>query len=265
MSHPSIRFSEAIVRRPAPSATRGLRAKDRGAPDIARMMDDHAAYVRALEGAGARVHVLNALDAFPDGMFVEDVALCLPEGAVLLKPCAPSRAGEVREMQPELAAHFDDIRAIRGRGTIEGGDILVTPREILVGLSARTSREGAAELARIVAGWGYRVRLCETPPEVLHFKTACALIDAQTILATPRLAATGCFDGYRVLFTAPGEEGAANAIRFNDLVILSAAFGKTAGMLREAGHAVVGIRGTEFDLLDGGMSCLSLRFGATGR
>ena len=260
MPHPTISFRHAIARQPARSATSGLRAEDRGAPDIARMRRDHAAYVEALEATGARVTVLEPLEAFPDAHFVEDVALCLPEGAVLLKPGAPSRAGEVEAMAPALAAHFDEIRAITGPGTIEGGDILVTPREILVGLSARTSREGAEELARLAAPWGHELRICQTPPGVLHFKTGCALLDEETILATPRLAASGCFAGYRTLLTPEGEEPAANAIRFNDKVILPAGFPRTAEMLTDAGFSVTPLRNDEFALLDGGMSCLSLRF-----
>ncbi len=260
MPHPALAFSRAIARLPANSAVRGIRAEDRGAPDPARMRADHAAYVAALRAAGVRVSLLEALEEFPDSVFVEDVALCLPEGAVLLKPGAPSRAGEVAAIRSALEAHFDEIRAISGPGSIEGGDILVTPREILVGLSARTGREGAGELAAIVAGWGYRLRICQTPEGILHFKTACSLLDAETVLATPRLAGTGCFAGYRVLQPPAGEEAAANAIRVNDRVFLPAGFERTAEMLSDAGYRVVALRNDEFALLDGGMSCLSLRF-----
>ncbi len=260
MPHPAITFSRAIIRHPPPSALRGLRAEDRGAPDHARMCRDHTAYAEALERAGMRVSVLPPLEDFPDSVFVEDVALCLPEGAVMLKPGAPSRTGEVAAMQPALESHFGEIRAIAGPGTIEGGDILFTPREIMVGLSARTTREGAKELARIVADWGYGLRICQTPEDVLHFKTASGLLDEETILATPRLAKTGCFAGYRVLHTPEGEEAAANVIRVNDRVLMPAGFARTAEMLSDAGYQVEPLRNDEFALLDGGMSCLSLRF-----
>ncbi len=98
------------------------------------------------------------------------------------------------------------------------------------------------------------------PEGVLHFKTDCSLLDGGTILSTERLAASGCFDGYRVLLTAPGEEAAANAIRFNDLVLMAAGFPATARSLRDAGYAVREIGNSECAKLDGGMSCLSLRF-----
>ena len=85
-------------------------------------------------------------------------------------------------------------------------------------------------------------------------------MDGETILATKRLDASGCFDGYRVLHVAEGEEAAANAIRFNNLVLMASGFPRTAEMLDKAGFEVVEIDNTECAKLDGGMSCLSLRF-----
>jgi dimethylargininase len=194
-------------------------------------------------------------------VFVEDTALCLPEGAVVMRPGAPSRLGEAAEMAPHLAALYTQVRRIEGADSfIEGGDILVTETEILVGRSARTNAAGIAELARLVAEWGHQVREVHTPPGVLHFKTDCSLMDAETILATDRLAASGCFAGYRVIPVAAGEEAAANAIRFNDIVLFPAGFPRTRDRLAEAGYAVTEIGNSECAKLDGGMSCLSLRF-----
>ncbi len=260
MSDRSFRFTHAITRRPAPSIVQGLRAVDTGAPDLARMQAHHADYIAALKSTGAVVMELPPLDAYPDSVFVEDTALCLPEGAVIMRPGAPSRLGEAAEMAPHLAALYGDLRPVTGPGFIEGGDILVTESEILVGRSARTDAAGIEELTRLVAGWGHRVREVFTPAGVLHFKTDCSLMDAETILATPRLAASGCFDGYRVIHTADGEEAAANAIRFNDIVLFAAGFPRTRDALVKAGFSVVEIGNSECAKLDGGMSCLSLRF-----
>ncbi len=259
-----LRFTHAITRRPSASITQGLRAVDTGAPNLDRFLQDHADYVTALRSTGAVVIELPPLDAFPDAVFVEDTALCLPEGAVLMRPGAPSRLGEVAEMAPSLRALYPDLREIAAPGHIEGGDILTTEREILVGLSARTDAAGVAALTDAVAGWGYDVRVVETPPDILHFKTDCALLDGETILSTKRLADSGCFTGYRVIHVADGEEAAANAIRFNDLVICPAGFPKTAEALMKAGYDVVTVGNTEAAKLDGGMSCLSLRFTPPG-
>jgi len=201
------------------------------------------------------------LPAYPDSVFVEDTALCLPEGAVIMRPGAPSRLGEAAEMAPHLAALYPDLARVSGQDAyIEAGDILMCEGEVLVGRSARTNAAGIAELAEILADWGIKTREVFTPPGVLHFKTDCSLMDAQTILATPRLAASGCFAGYRVIHTGAGEEAAANAIRFNDLVLMAAGFPRTRDALLGAGYQVREIGNSECAKLDGGMSCLSLRF-----
>ncbi|MDE3237707.1 MAG: dimethylarginine dimethylaminohydrolase [Paracoccaceae bacterium] len=264
MSDRSFRFTHAITRAPAPSVTRGLRAVDTGTPNLALMQRHHADYVAALKATGATVIELPALPDYPDALFVEDTALCLREGAVVMRPGAPTRLGEAAEMAPTLRALYETVVTIEGPGTIEGGDILTTEREILVGRSARTDAAGIAELTRLVAPWGYNVREVITPPGVLHFKTDCSLLDAETILSTRRLAASGCFEGYRVLHVAEGEEAAANTIRFNDVVLMPAGFPKTAEVLRAAGYDVREIGNSECAKLDGGMSCLSLRFTPNG-
>ena len=261
MSDRSYRFTHAITRRPAASIIAGLRAVDTGAPDLARMQAHHADYIAALKATGATVIELPELDAFPDSVFVEDTALCLPEGAIVMRPGAPSRLGEAAEMAPHLSALYTRVLRIEGKDSfIEGGDILVSEREILVGRSARTNAEGIAELTRLVAPWGHSVREVHTPPGVLHFKTDCSLMDGETILATDRLAASGCFEGYRVIAVADGEEAAANAIRFNDTVLFAAGFPRTRDRLVAAGFNVTEIGNSECAKLDGGMSCLSLRF-----
>lgn len=266
MTEHSFRFTHALCRLPAPSITEGLRAVDTGAPDLARMLDHHAAYVAALRATGAEVTVLPALPAYPDSVFVEDTALCLPQGAVIMRPGAPSRLGEAAEMAPHLEALYGSVRRISGAESfIEGGDILVTEREILVGRSARTNAAGIAELAAIAADWGWTLREVFTPPGVLHFKTDCSLMDGETILSTRRLSASGCFAGYRVLDVAAGEEAAANAIRFNDVVLMAAGFPRTRAVIEGAGFAVVEIGNSECAKLDGGMSCLSLRFSPGAR
>lgn len=260
MAAKSYSFTHAISRKPSKSIVNGLRAVDTGTPDLDLFCSHHDDYIAALQSTGAAITTLDALEDFPDAVFVEDAALCLPEGAIIMRPGAPTRLGEAAAIAPMLAQFYNEIVPIEGPGFIEGGDILTTEREILVGQSARTNSAGIAELRRITARWGYRVREVQTPPDVLHFKTDCSLLDEETILATPRLSKTGCFDGYRVLHTADGEDACANAIRFNNLVLLPAGFARTADMLADHGYDVREIGNSEAAKLDGGMSCLSLRF-----
>ncbi len=259
MPEKSYRFSHAITRALASSAVDGLRDVDTGAPDLDVFRQHHADYVAAMRSTGAEVIELPALEAFPDSVFVEDSALCLREGAIAMRPGAPSRLGEAAAMKPALEAVYSDVRSIE-TGFIGGGDILVTETEILVGKSARTDAKGVAELRRLVADWGYTVREVQTPKGVLHFKTDCSLLDEETILSTARLSASDCFDGYRIIHTAEGEEACANAIRFNELVLMPSGFPKTAELLDSAGYTIRTIGNSEAAKLDGGMSCLSLRF-----
>ena len=257
----SFTFTHAITRRPAASIIAGLRAVDTGVPDLGIMQAHHAEYIAALKSTGAVVIELPALQDFPDSVFVEDTALCLPQGAVVMRPGAPSRLGEAAIMMPHLAALYGQVLQISEADSfIEGGDILVTETEVLVGRSARTNGAGIAELTRLLAPWGYAVREVFTPPGVLHFKTDCSLLDGDTILSTKRLAASGCFAGYRVIHTADGEEASANAIRFNDVVLTADGFPHTHQALVQAGYNVRVIGNSECAKLDGGMSCLSLRF-----
>ena len=260
MTSRSYTFTHAIARLPATTIVDGLRAVDTGAPNLSRFRQHHGDYVDALRSTGAVVEVLPPLKEFPDSVFVEDAALCLPEGAVLMRPGAPSRLGEARAMAPHLAKHYEEVHSIEEPGFIEGGDILTTESEILVGQSARTNREGIEALRNIVTRWGYAVREVSTPDGVLHFKSDCSLLDEETILATPRLGGSGCFEGYRVIHTAEGEDACANSVRFNDLLLVPAGFPKTAERLASSGYNVRPVANTEAAKLDGGMSCLSLRF-----
>ena len=256
-------FNAAITRRPAPAAVDGLRAQDNGTPNVTQMLADHGDYCAALSATGATVMTLPPLADFPDAQFVEDTALCLAEGIIFMSPGAPSRRGEVAAIEAEISHLFDEVHHIKAPAMIEGGDILVTSREILVGSSDRTNVAGIDALRDIVTQWGYDVRQVDTPADVLHFKTDCSLLDDNVILTTRRLAASGCFDGYELVYTADGEEAAANTIRFNDLVIMPAGFPETKKHLTDAGYEVHCVNNSECEKIDGGMSCLSLRLAQT--
>lgn len=255
----AVTFTHAITREPAQSVEKGLRAEDQGNPSADAFADHHAQYIAALRETGAEILTLPALEEFPDSVFVEDAALCLPQGAIVTRPGAPSRLGEAAAMKPTLRSFYSDVRVVE-EGFIEGGDILVTETEILVGRSARTDTAGVASLQALTADWGWTVRELQTPPEILHFKTDCGLLDAKTVLSTRRLADSGCFEGYDVLYVSDGEEACANCVRFNDVVLFPKGFPNTAALLRDKGYALAELPNDEAAKIDGGMSCLSLRF-----
>jgi len=255
----SYRFSRAIVREPGAGVSRGIRAVDRGAPDLQTFRAEHRAYVRALERAGLKVEVLGALEAHPDSVFIEDAALCLAESIVLLRPGAASRTDEARLLGGTLADLGFEVIPCEADGYIDGGDVLATDAEFLVGLSGRTDRGGFAWLKSTLELRGYRVRDVSTPNGVLHFKSDCCVLDGQTVLATHRLAAAECFAPYRVLTVPRGEEAAANSLRVNDTVFVPAGYPATAQLLQSEGYAVETLAVSQASLLDGGLSCMSLR------
>lgn len=252
-------FNRAIVRTPSRSVVDGLRAIDIGAPSYEGVLREHADYVRALQDVGVKVETLPALNAFPDSVFVEDTALVFTDGAILLRPGAPTRRGEAAEMAATLERNFDRVLRLED-GTAEGGDVLATPRAVFIGASARTSVAGAAALVSLLAQLGLQGVVVNTPPGVLHLKSDCSMLDEETVLCTSRLAAAEPFPGLRLLLTPEGEEGAANALRIQDDVLLSQAYPRTAELLARAGYRVTPLATAEIAKIDAGLSCMSLRW-----
>ena len=254
------RFDSALVRTPARSVVRGLRADDRGDPAYDGVRSEHDAYVAALRAAGVEVTVLPPLEAFPDSVFVEDPALVFAEGAILLRPGAVSRAGEVAEIAPVLRGIFDTVLELPPGGFADGGDVLLTPTGVMIGLSARTDRVGAEALLACLDKLGRKGTIVETPAGVLHFKTDCSLLDDESVLSTRRLARSGVFDGFRQVLVPEGEEAAANALRVNDVVLVASGCPRTIAMLDGLGYRVVPVETTEIGRVDAGLSCMSLRW-----
>ena len=253
-------FTDAIVREPGRSVVSGLRDDRAKTPSFERITTEHRAYVAALRDLGLSVDVLPPLETFPDSVFVEDPALVFPEGAILLRPGAPSREGERDSTRDVLKRHFMSVAELGENEFADGGDILVTPRTVFIGLSKRTTRAGAEALAKHLRALGREARIAETPPGILHFKTASSLLDEATILCTPAMAQSGVFDGYRLVITPPGEEAAANALRVNGTVLLGDRFARTAQAIRDIGLAVQTLAVNEIAKLDAGLSCMSLRW-----
>ncbi len=220
-------FAAAITCLPCQNAVDGLRAIDQGIPFINQMLADHANYCSVFASTGANVITLPTLPIFPDAHSVQDTALCLPERVIFMSPGAPSRLVEIASMLKDIAHLFPEAHLILPPAQIEGGDILITGAEIFVGASGRTNAEGIAALKQIVSKWSYHVRKVDMPPGVLHFKTECSVPNDGVVLSTQRLASSGCFSNYDVILTCGVEEQAANAIRFNNLVITPAGFPAT--------------------------------------
>lgn len=256
----SHRFTHAITRTPSNSVSNGIRAVDSGDPNAERFREEHGLYINALQEAGLTVDVLPPLEAFPDSCFVEDPAFCLPEGAIRLRPGTASREAEGIAIRPALEARFSQVVDLPGHGCVDGGDVLMLDDVILIGLSVRTNREGADAFAGVVAKWGYEAVVCETPEGVLHFKTACSTLGNGVILATRVMAESGFFGSRKTVVVADGEDYAANVIRVNDVVLVPEGYPQTLAAIKAAGFQTVLLPTHEARKIDGGLSCLSLRF-----
>jgi dimethylargininase len=254
-------FNSALVRAPARSVVHGLSSQPGPRPLFEGIEREHAEYVRALEDCGLSVETLPPLEDYPDSIFVEDPALVFGNGAIALRPGAQTRLGEVTQIEPALSRRFDRVVRMQ-TGCADGGDMLLAPEGMLIGLSKRTNQAGAAELRGLLQQLGIHARIVNTPADTLHLKSDCSLIGADHILCTAALASSGLFEGYRKLIVPDSEKRAANALRLNDTVLVGAEFPLTIDLLRRSGYAVRALPVSNIGKLDAGLSCMSLRWQA---
>jgi dimethylargininase len=254
-------FDRALVRAPARSVIHGLSSQPGPRPLFEAIEREHAEYVRALEECGLCVETLPPLEDYPDSVFVEDPALVFGNAAIVLRPGAVTRLGEITEIEPVLSRRFDRLLRLQ-TGCADGGDMLLTPQGMLIGLSKRTNHAGAEELRGLLQLLGIDARIVNTPTDTLHLKSDCSLIGADHILCTATLAASGLFDNYRKLVVPESEKRAANALRLNDTVLVGKEFPLTLDLLRRNGYTVRALPVCDIGKLDAGLSCMSLRWKA---
>ncbi|MCW5883302.1 MAG: dimethylargininase, partial [Anaerolineae bacterium] len=212
---------------------------DRTPIDLALARRQHVTYCAALHQAGARVVTLPADDRFPDSVFVEDTAIILDEIAVLTRPGAASRQGEVDLIAPAIAVYRPTVR-LQPPATLEGGDVMRVGRTLFVSPSRRSNVAGIAALRSVVTPYGYTV-VSVSLRDCLHLKTACTALDAETVLLYPAWVDAAPFAGYRLIPVAPDEPLAANTLRVHDTVLMSAAFPRTQDIVRGLGYSVVAV------------------------
>lgn len=254
-----MRVTHAICRRPGASVADGLTTVDEGRPDPERTCAQFDAYVAALRALGATVDVLDPLDDHPDAHYVEDVAVITPDAVVLTRPGAPQRRAEVEAIAGDLAARAPVI-PLPGDGTLDGGDVLRLGDTFYVGRSARTDAAGAAAFAALVHERDFAC--VEVPvPAGLHLKSSVNALDDETVILTADFADAPAFAALRRLVVASEETYAACALRVNDGVIVPAGSPRTRAGIEALGLAVHEVDTSEFRKTDGGLTCLSLRFG----
>jgi dimethylargininase len=254
-------FDSALVRQPARSVIHGLSSQSGPRPLFEAIEAEHAQYVRALEECGLSVERLPPLEDYPDSIFVEDPALVLGNAAILLRPGAQTRLGEVTGIESALSRRFERVLRLQ-TGFADGGDMLLTPHGMLIGLSRRTNEAGATELRGLLQQLGINAQTVNTPTDTLHLKSDCSLIGADHILCTAALAASGLFDDYRKLIVPDSEKRAANSLRLNDIILVGEEFPLTLDLLRRSGYTVRTLPVRGIGRLDAGLSCMSLRWKA---
>jgi len=251
-------FTEAIVRAVPTSIDAGITSADLGKPDYEKAREQHGGYVGALERCGLKVTVLDADERYPDSVFIEDTAVVTERCAIITNPGAEQRRGEVREVEEVLYGLCVNIERIVSLGTLDGGDVLQVGDQFYIGLTRRTNREGAGQLAKILRGHGFGASFVGVR-RFLHLKTGVSYLGGKDLLVAGELVARDEFDGFDKIVVSPEEQSCANCIRVNGHVLVPAGCEKTTEKISGRGYEIIELKMSEFQKLDGGLSCLSLR------
>ncbi len=264
------RLTRALVRAPGQSLVSGLTTANLGAPNYALALEQHAVYCEALEACGLTVTHLPRDERYPDSTFVEDTAVIIsPRGseagrasAVLTRPGAESRTGEVISMEPVLSELFGQTLIITEPGTVDGGDILQAGDHFFIGISDRTNDEGGAQLAEFLKSFEYTSSFVDirNVENILHLKSGISYLGDNRLAVWNAFGQRPEFDGYELLRIGSGEEYAANCVAINDSVLIAAGFPQFESTLKSLGYETRALQMSEFQKLDGGLSCLSLRW-----
>ena len=252
-------FKNAIVRKPCPEIINGLTSVSLGKPDYNKALDQHAGYVEALRSCGLNVKVLEADSQFPDSVFVEDVALCTSECAIVTNPGAPSRNDEKLEINAVLKSFYKHIEAIEAPGTLDAGDVMMVGKHFYIGISERTNGQGAEQLISYLERYGMTGSMVPLK-EMLHLKSGLSYLEQNHLLITGEFINYSAFADFQKIKVDPDESYAANSLWVNSTVLVPAGFPRTLAKIKQAGYHTLILDVSEFRKLDGGLSCLSLRF-----
>ena len=255
-------FTRAIVRPPCSTFADGLTTVDLGTPDYSRALHQHEQYCRALQSCGLLLINLDADAAYPDSTFVEDTALLTERGAILTRPGADSRTGEVTAIEPVLRQFFPELKRIDSPGTVDAGDVCEAGNHFFIGISHRTNEAGARQLATFLSELDYSSSLIDIREmgNILHLKSGIAFLGDDRLVVIDELARRPEFSKLELIRIPPGEDYAANCLLVNGRVLIAAGFPSFQQRLANSGFETVALEMSEYQKMDGGLSCLSLRF-----
>ena len=253
-------FTNAIVRTPGRSIHKGISdSKNLGLPNYERAIIQHQSYIDSLKKCGLDVLILEPCEEYPDSTFVEDVALITPNCTIITRPGASSRKGEVHQIESILKQKFSNIEQIEEPGTIEGGDIMMVGDHYYIGLSERTNLEGAKQIIQILNKYGMSGSTISLK-KVLHLKTGLSYLEENNLVVCGEFIAESSLERYNQIEIPEKESYAANCIWVNESVIIPKGHPTTKKRIENSGYRVLETDVSEFQKLDGGLSCLSLRY-----
>jgi dimethylargininase len=254
-----MKFTNAIVRKPGKTMIKGLTSANLGFPIYQKAIKQHIDYVNALKNCGLEVLELEADENFPDSTFVEDTALLTPSCAIITHPGAATRQGEIVEMKKSIRKYYSTKEEIIQPGTVEAGDIMMVGTHFYIGISERTNLTGAEQLIRILNKYGMTGSVVHLE-KVLHLKTGLSYLENNVLVASGEFLTKAEFKKYDLIEVPENESAAANCIWVNDKVLLPKGYPVTKQKIKDTGYQIIELDISEFAKLDGGLSCLSLRF-----
>jgi dimethylargininase len=255
-------LTNAIVRPPGENFAAGLTRLDLGAPILEHALQQHEAYCEALTSCGLNLIRLEPDDQYPDSTFVEDTAVLIARAAVIARPGAPSRLKEIESIKPVLHDYFSQVHSIVEPGTLDGGDVCEAGEHFFIGISDRTNEHGASQLAQFLDSCGYTSSLIDIRgvSNILHLKSGLAHLGGRRLAVIEALRNCTEFSGYDLICLSPAEEYAANCLSINGRLLLPTGLPKVKEELDQLGYKTIVLEMSEFQKMDGGLSCLSLRF-----
>jgi dimethylargininase len=260
-------FQQAIVRKPGSNFADGLTTVELGVPEYGRVLAQWDAYCAALVSCGLILTRLDEDLQHPDSTFVEDAAVLTEHGAMLTRPGAASRIGEVDAIAATVRGFYPEAARIEAPGTLDGGDICEAGSHFFLGLSHRTNEEGARQLAEHLAKEGFSSSLVDVRgmTSILHLKSGISYVGPgkageRTLVVMEEMAGWEAFADFDLLVVNEDESYGANCVRVNERVLVAEGFPRMTEELRRRGYDPLVLDMSEFQKMDGGLSCLSLRF-----
>lgn len=251
-------IKNVIVRKPSKNFADGITTADLGKPDYEKALEQHEGYIEALKECGCSVTVLEADERYPDSTFVEDVAVVTEKCAIITRPGAASRKGEEREIIDTLKKFYSNIEYLEGSACLEGGDILRIDKHFYIGQSKRTNAEGARQLTAILNKYGYTASAVPVK-QILHLKTGVIYAGNNTVIAAGEFKDNDVFKKFKMIKVDDDEAYSANCVKMNGHLIIPKGFSKSKKAIVDAGFKIVEVEMSEFEKMDGGLTCLSLR------